>query len=459
MQMARLALLRRSSSGREGSSTEDLVQWVRQQGGRLLPAVHLQRQNVRGDLGLVATEAVQSGESLIALPPHILLSLPIDEPALAALAQRVPEKLWAMKLGLKLLAERAKKHSFWWPYIHKLPERFRMPVFFSGDEIQQLQYPPIIHQVKKRCEFLLQFAAEDIPNIIRDRGNDKHPFGGQQVDASALGWAMAAVSSRAFCVKQSGESGCPSLLPLVDMCNHSFTPTARLVQHHTSSAQLLPFLEVVAQQDLERGDALLLDYGPLSNDILLLDYGFVIPNNPHDRVELRFELQLLEAACFAAGLHAPSSFTEPAPWQHALLVQLKLQGPDASQMVTLGGKDQVDCRLLAAVRLLYSEDGSKIRSMGVEMLQSWDAPTALLGLANECKVLRTLVGLCMLATAPFPTSISEDQDLLNRDDISENIRLATEFRTNKKQLLINTISSLQLRLQSLTMQELVSAPR
>jgi hypothetical protein len=129
------------------------------------------------------------------------------------------------------------------------------------------------------------------------------------------------------------------------------------------------------------------------------------------------------------------------------------------EQVTLGGKDQVDCRLLAAVRLLYAEEGSKIRSMGVEMLQSWDVPTALLGLANECKVLRTLVGLCMLATAPFPTSISEDQDLLNRDDISENIRLATEFRTNKKQLLINTISSLQLRLQSLTMQELVSAPR
>lgn len=190
--------------------------------------------------------------------------------------------------------------------------------------------------------------------------------------------------------------------------------------------------QVVAQQDLERGDALVLNYGPLSNDILLLDYGFVIPNNPYDRVELRFELQLLEAACFAAGLHAPSSFTEPALWQHAFLVQLKLQGPDASQMVTLGGKDQVDCCLLSAVRLLYAEDGSKIRSMGVEMLQSWDAPTALFGLANECKVLRTLVGLCMLVTAPFPTSISEDQDLLNRDDISENIRLATEFRTKQE---------------------------
>jgi hypothetical protein len=72
------------------------------------------------------------------------------------------EKLWAMKLGLKLLAERAKKHSFWWPYIHKLPERFRMPVFFSGDEIQQLQYPPIIHQATTPLSFLT--AMPDAPS-------------------------------------------------------------------------------------------------------------------------------------------------------------------------------------------------------------------------------------------------------------------------------------------------------
>ncbi len=122
MQMARLALLRRSSSGREGSSTEDLVQWVRQQGGRVLPAVHLQRQNARGDLGLVATEAVQSGESLIALPPHIPLSLPIDEPALAALAQRVPGLLACFLASPLFLS------SFCW-----LPSRlwFRLS-FFLG---------------------------------------------------------------------------------------------------------------------------------------------------------------------------------------------------------------------------------------------------------------------------------------------------------------------------------------
>jgi len=82
---------------------------------------------------------------------------------------------------------------------------------------------------------------------------------------------------------------------------------------------------VVAQQDLERGDALVLDYGPLSNDILLLDYGFVIPNNPHDHVELQFELQLLEAACFAAGSCMLCC------WKlHALLLAFMLLPPSLS---------------------------------------------------------------------------------------------------------------------------------
>ncbi len=88
-----------------------------------------------------------------------LLRLVRIELGLRALAA---EKLWAMKLGLKLLAERAKKHSFWWPYIRKLPERFRMPVFFSGDEIQQLQYPPIIHQATTPLSFLT--AMPDAPS-------------------------------------------------------------------------------------------------------------------------------------------------------------------------------------------------------------------------------------------------------------------------------------------------------
>ena len=53
-----------------------------------------------------------------------------------------------------------------------------------------------------------------------------HPFYGQDVYSSSLGWAMSAASSRAF--RLHGEI--PMLLPLIDMCNHSFNPNARIVQ-------------------------------------------------------------------------------------------------------------------------------------------------------------------------------------------------------------------------------------
>lgn len=64
---------------------------------------------------------------------------------------------------------------------------------------------------------------------------DDHPFGGQEIDASALGWAMSAVSSRAFRLYGSKRldgtrDNAPMLLPLIDMCNHSFEANAKILQ-------------------------------------------------------------------------------------------------------------------------------------------------------------------------------------------------------------------------------------
>jgi hypothetical protein len=45
---------------------------------------------------------------------------------------------------------------------------------------------------------------------------------------------------------------------------------------------------------ISEGEPLLLSYGPLSNDFLLMDYGFMVPGNPHDRVTLRYDVDLLQ---------------------------------------------------------------------------------------------------------------------------------------------------------------------
>ncbi|KAL2465529.1 Rubis-subs-bind domain-containing protein [Abeliophyllum distichum] len=51
-----------------------------------------------------------------------------------------------MKLGLKLLQERAKTGSFWWPYISNLPETYSVPIFFPGEDIKNLQYAHLLYQ-------------------------------------------------------------------------------------------------------------------------------------------------------------------------------------------------------------------------------------------------------------------------------------------------------------------------
>lgn len=61
--------------------------------------------------------------------------------------ERLAEELWAMKLGLRLLQERANIGSFWWPYISNLPETYSVPIFFQGEDIKNLQYAPLLYQV------------------------------------------------------------------------------------------------------------------------------------------------------------------------------------------------------------------------------------------------------------------------------------------------------------------------
>lgn len=87
-------------------------------------------------------------------------------------------------------------------------------------------------------------------------------------------------------------------------------------------------MQVVAETTIKENDPLMINYGCLNNDLFLLDYGFVMPSNPYDCVELRYDGALLDAASMAAGVSSPN-FSSPAPWQKQILSQLNLDGDAA----------------------------------------------------------------------------------------------------------------------------------
>lgn len=100
------------------------------------------------------------------------------------------------------------------------------------------------------------------------------------------GWALAVVTSRAFRV--AGPSQPASMLPLIDMCNHSFAPNCQLQIDGSGDVGLVALQHIPQQQLLQ------LSYGNFSNDFLLMDYGFIIPDNPFDKIHLSFSLEMLE---------------------------------------------------------------------------------------------------------------------------------------------------------------------
>ncbi|ONI31823.1 hypothetical protein PRUPE_1G332800 [Prunus persica] len=454
-----------SYPGRLAPYPPDLIKWVRREGGFVHEAVKIAQDSSFG-LGLVASEEIPKGSELIVLPEHVPLrfgSLESEggdgglDSVIVNLARHVPEELWAMKLGLKLLQERAKTGSFWWPYISSLPETFNIPIFFPGEDIKNLQYAPLLYQVNKRCRFLLDFEQEVKCALENLKPND-HPFGGQAVDASSLGWAMSAVSSRAFRLygkKLSGEinNDVPMMLPLIDMCNHSFKPNAIILQDQ-DDRDVTMLVKVVAETGIKQNDCLVLNYGCLNNDLFLLDYGFVIPSNPYDCIELKYDGALLDAASMAAGVSSPN-FSAPSPWQKEILCQLKLDGEAPLLKVCLGGSELVEGRLLAALRVVLASDMETVQKLDLDKLKSISVE-APIGIANELAAFRTIIALCVIALGHFPTKIMEDESLLQKG-VSDSTQLAIQFRIEKKSVIIDVMRDLTRRVKLLASKETATA--
>ncbi|XP_037448173.1 actin-histidine N-methyltransferase-like [Triticum dicoccoides] len=424
----------------------DLLRWVQREGGFVHPALRVADHPEYG-LGVSATAAdgvIPPGAVLIDLPGRIPLRLrrPADaaDAVLMQLADRVPEELWSMRLGLRLLQERTKSDSFWWPYIANLPETFTVPIFFPGEDIKNLQYAPLLHQINKRCRFLLEFEKE-VKQKLGTVPSGDHPFCGQDLHSSSLGWAMSAASSRAF--RLHGEI--PMLLPLVDMCNHSFSPNARIVQEGDVESPDMS-VKVVAETQIDQNAAVTLNYGCYPNDFYLLDYGFVVTSNPYDQVELSYDGNLLDAASMAAGVSNPN-FSTPAKWQQEILSQLNLHGEGAILKVSLGGPDIVDGRLLAALRVLLAADPETVGKHDLKTLMSLGTK-APLGPTVEASALRTVLALCAIALQHFHTKIMDDQAVL-KGEPPLTTQLAVQFRLQKKLMLVDIMQNLSRRIKTL----------
>lgn len=119
--------------------------------------------------------------------------------------------------------------------------------------------------------------------------------------------------------------------------------------------------------------------------------------------------------------------------------------------VSIGGPELVEGRLLAALRVLLSNDMERVHKHDLSALKSLSVE-APLGISTEVAALNTVIALCVIALGSFPTKIMEDESLL-KQNVSGSTELAVQFRIQKKSMIVDVMRDLTRRVRLLISKE------
>jgi hypothetical protein len=222
------------SNGEDGAKWERFADWARSRG------VEFEKWHV-GDVGgglrgAIAHENVREGSVLVSAPPSAVLSVrqaeacPLPRSFIDPTYWDRMGNKWEMRMALLLLYEkRLGPSSAWAPYLDVLPQKpqdFGLPLTFSDDEIEQLQFPRFIADVRVEREYWTQQHTALASVMPQPPSRDE------------LFWALSCVCSRTFTCEYGGKLP-PAQVPSRSRAptSHCLNPTPRTLHPtpHTST--------------------------------------------------------------------------------------------------------------------------------------------------------------------------------------------------------------------------------
>ena len=155
--------------------------------------------------------------------------------------------------------------SFYFPYYEILPQTLRnMPIFWTADELHELEGSYLLHQIADRN----QAIAEDYAAICAVAPSFRH-----LCTLEEFKWARMCVCSRNFglCIDGHRTS---ALVPYADMLNHYRPRETKWTYDEDRQA-----FTITSLQHIVAGSQVYDSYGQKCNHRFLLNYGFAVENN------------------------------------------------------------------------------------------------------------------------------------------------------------------------------------
>eukprot|EP00877_Chromochloris_zofingiensis_P009290 jgi/Chrzof1/4614/Cz14g20020.t1 len=236
-----------TSSYAADQSEQLLLDWVITGGGYL--AVDIGRKS-QGFRGLIAKSHVKSGDVVASIPVKRCLPLPVEEASFSEVA-------------LALTREMIRTDSEYSPYLRTLPRGADMAAIsyetIPLDYLPLIESEPVGKYIMELQQTLTTFWVSNAFDLVNEG-----------ITVESIKHSLALITTRIFSI-----NGSTYTVPVLDMGNHY----NHCQNFYYLSACMDPTqgmcITLEAGKDISQGDEVCLDYGYLTPDAALLNYGFL----------------------------------------------------------------------------------------------------------------------------------------------------------------------------------------
>ncbi|XP_064602979.1 actin-histidine N-methyltransferase-like [Liolophura sinensis] len=371
--------------------------------------------------GLKAEKDFKTADLFLSIPRKLMLTL--DSAKLSPLGpfmsdDKILQSMPNVALSLHLLCEKYRENSFWAPYINILPSSYNTPLYFSTDDLQLLKGSPTqgeaINQFRNITRQYAYFYRHLQTNPLAAKLPIKDIF-----TYDDYRWAVSTVMTRQNPIPSvDGGHMTYGLIPLWDMCNHQngqLSTDFNLEQDRG---------ECFCMKDFLTDQQIFIFYGARSNGEFFVHNGFVYKENEHDSLSIKLGISKNDPLF---GLKSE------------LLGRI---GMLSSRNFSLHmGSEAVDTELLTFLRIFVMDEESLKtfqNKESPELLEVLGRAVSPLSPELELKAWDFLDTRASLLLKMYPTSLQEDEEMLNQD-LSEAKTSAVLLRYLEKKLLMNAI--------------------
>ncbi|CAN7061269.1 unnamed protein product [Brassica oleracea var. botrytis] len=254
----------------------DFLPWLEQVAGAKITNTLSIGKSPHGSRALFASKVIHAGDCILKVPFNAQITpdeLPTD------ISVSLTDEVGNIgKLAALLMIEINAGQNFrWFPYISRLPQLSDMhsTIFWDENEFSMIRCSAVHKEtVKQKARIEKEFS------LVSQAFKEHLPSAIERPALENFMYAYTLVGSRAWETSRG-----ISLIPFADFMNHDGLSASIVLTDEDNQLS-----EVTADRDYSPGDEVLIRYGEFSNATLMLDFGFTLPYNTHDEVQIQMDI-------------------------------------------------------------------------------------------------------------------------------------------------------------------------